>query len=1024
MLTPVLLRLSFKRSPKTKRDRDTMKTKFRKIAAFVLSLTIILTINIPAMAARSYNANAALAYAKSHWNDGKGLCAEFVYSCLNAGGLPLKRTTLCSGLKTQLAQLEKDGYCTGNWLTVEKSGYILVSKNKDILSPGDPIFFNCPHETDGKPFVHVIIYSGQDAQGRLKCYAHNDAMNNETTRLLNCGSCGKPLSGAYVFHMNGSGSASAAKPVTLSASAANISLDLSGKKSQTVTLKIGGDVPQGCTLSFGSSNSTVAFTSQGNYTSGYSIPMVITARSTGKCTVTYTVKDPNEKVLAKTVVNVTVTAPSYKVTYNANGGSGTPAAQTKTYQKTLTLSGTQPARKGYTFSGWATSSSGSVQYHPGDSYTANQSITLYAVWTPVPAAPSDPQYFDCNVKIECAKGKTVNLYNNPGDSTRVDYFDRGQSMESTCGAKLSNGSTWYKITAKNGMTGAVMDVWLKYESGKMTVKDNIPAPKEVTLSASPSLVSLDLASKKSQTVTLQLSGDVPADCVLSREASDSNMVAVSWGAYKEGFTAPAIVTAKSAGVCTITFSAKSKGTGETLATASVKVTVTAPSHTVRYDANGGEGAPAAQTKAYRETLYLSSAQPSRTGYAFSGWTTSPNGSVQYYPGDAYTEDRDTTFYAVWTASPSTPAEPVTLSVSTSKVSLEMGGKESQEITLQLGGDLPADCRLIHTTSNSNIVSMDWGTVKNPYIVPGTITAKMSGSCTITFSATKSTTGEVLATASVEVIVTPAASTYTVRYDANGGTDAPSAQTKTAQKPLTLSNSQPTRSGYTFEGWAISSSGPVQYRPGGSYTEDQDITLYAVWTEIPPAKPVTLSASTNKVSLDMDSKKSQTITLYLGGDVPEGCRLNCFISDPDVVSSSWGNYKDGYTVPVAITAKKAGMTAINYSVIDEVTGKLLTRIPVVVVVSAAKPVEPSGPQYFNCNVRIDCVKGKTVNLYRNPGDSSRVDYFDLGQTMWSGYGVKMPDGSTWYQGRVISVSTPMDVWLKYESSKMTVTDIGS
>lgn len=87
----------------------------------------------------------------------------------------------------------------------------------------------------------------------------------------------------------------------------------------------------------------------------------------------------------------TVTIPalaSYKVSYNANGGSGAPAAQTKWYGKSLTLSSTKPTRAGYSFQGWATSASGAVAYKPGTSYTGNAALTLYAVWKRDYIAPS------------------------------------------------------------------------------------------------------------------------------------------------------------------------------------------------------------------------------------------------------------------------------------------------------------------------------------------------------------------------------------------------------------------------------------------------------------------------------------------------------------------------------------------------------------------------------------------------------------------------------------------------------------
>lgn len=74
-------------------------------------------------------------------------------------------------------------------------------------------------------------------------------------------------------------------------------------------------------------------------------------------------------------------ANTYKVTYNANGGSGAPAAQTKTYGKALTLSSTKPTRTNYTFKGWGTSASATtVAYSAGATYSANAAITMYAIW--------------------------------------------------------------------------------------------------------------------------------------------------------------------------------------------------------------------------------------------------------------------------------------------------------------------------------------------------------------------------------------------------------------------------------------------------------------------------------------------------------------------------------------------------------------------------------------------------------------------------------------------------------------------
>lgn len=72
---------------------------------------------------------------------------------------------------------------------------------------------------------------------------------------------------------------------------------------------------------------------------------------------------------------------TYTVSYNANGGSGAPGNQTKTYGQTLKLSSTIPTRKNYNFLGWGTSAgSTTVAYKAGADYTANAAITLYAIW--------------------------------------------------------------------------------------------------------------------------------------------------------------------------------------------------------------------------------------------------------------------------------------------------------------------------------------------------------------------------------------------------------------------------------------------------------------------------------------------------------------------------------------------------------------------------------------------------------------------------------------------------------------------
>ena len=91
------------------------------------------------------------------------------------------------------------------------------------------------------------------------------------------------------------------------------------------------------------------------------------------------------------------------------------------------------------------------------------------------------------------------------------------------------------------------------------------------------------------------------------------------------------------------------------------------------------------------------------------------------------------------------------------------------------------------------------------------------------------------TASVTFNAIWTAKTYTVSYNANLGTGAPSNQTKTHGVTLTLSSTSPTRAtvgsaSYAFNGWNTASDGTgTNYSAGASYTLNAALSLFAQWT---------------------------------------------------------------------------------------------------------------------------------------------------------------------------------------------------
>ena len=74
-------------------------------------------------------------------------------------------------------------------------------------------------------------------------------------------------------------------------------------------------------------------------------------------------------------------------------------------------------------------------------------------------------------------------------------------------------------------------------------------------------------------------------------------------------------------------------------------------------------------------------------------------------------------------------------------------------------------------------------------------------------------------------------TYTVSFDAAGGSGAPAGQTEVCGTALALTDAVPLRDGFTFLGWTDEpGSSFAKYKPGGPLLSDGDLTLYAVWKD--------------------------------------------------------------------------------------------------------------------------------------------------------------------------------------------------
>ena len=127
-----------------------------------------------------------------------------------------------------------------------------------------------------------------------------------------------------------------------------------------------------------------------------------------------------------------------------------------------------------------------------------------------------------------------------------------------------------------------------------------------------------------------------------------------------------------------------------------------------------------------------------------------------------------------------------------------------------------------STTTNKTLSVNRGTTYYYYGVPQT--GYTMNSCTSSSPCSGTMTSSVTKT------LTASRKTYTISYNANGGTGAPAAQTKTYGVALTLSNTKPVKIGYPFLGWATNSSGTgTIYQPGGSFTTNANTTLYAKYS---------------------------------------------------------------------------------------------------------------------------------------------------------------------------------------------------
>ena len=203
------------------------------------------------------------------------------------------------------------------------------------------------------------------------------------------------------------------------------------------------------------------------------------------------------------------------------------------------------------------------------------------------------------------------------------------------------------------------------------------------------------------------------------------------------------------------------------------LTVPAP-YSITYNANGGNGAPAADYKCYGIDKTLSSTVPTRDGYTFIGWNTKQNGSgTNYAKGAAYSANADATLYAKW--------QTVNYTIS---------------YTLN-GGSVSGNPASYNVETNTFTLT---NPTRSGYIFAGW-TGSNGNTKQTSVSIAKGSTGNKTYTANWTPI------DYTITYDLAGGTATNPANYTIETNTFMLV--APTRSGYIFTGWTGSNGNTPQ-----------------------------------------------------------------------------------------------------------------------------------------------------------------------------------------------------------------------
>jgi len=396
---------------------------------------------------------------------------------------------------------------------------------------------------------------------------------------------------------------------------------------------------------------------------------------------------------------------SFTITFDKNSATATGDMIPQSIESGTSAALTLNAYKytGYSFSGWATSADGKVEYTDGDDYAMGISDdTLYAVWTP---NASHEVTFDKNSSTAegtmtaqsivegVSAALSMNAYTNPGYSFSGWATTEDGAIAYANGANYTMGSSDETLYA---IWTALPLCTLSYNgngnsNGDAPLSTTHIQGESVTLSAAGTLerfgytfagwntsaegdgTAYDEGASVTMTANLTLFAKwnvAPSLTVIYKgNGSTSGNPPVDNGVYTSGQSATVLGAGSllRAGYEFVEWNTDENGIGDTYNVDS-KLTITSnvtlyaiwaqnPSYTITFDKNDasadGEMAEQSIIQGLSEPLYKN--EFINSGYTFLGWSTTPDEDVEFKDRESYTMGSEgVTLYAVWEIDPLEP----------------------------------------------------------------------------------------------------------------------------------------------------------------------------------------------------------------------------------------------------------------------------------------------------------------------------------------------------------------------------------